>query len=55
MVYGPVCERAHGFDECVDLDSVRQVTKAYALFIAKWCGVRSLLDSVEQPHLNVNS
>ena len=40
MVYGPVCERPHGFDERVDLESVRQVTKTYALFIAEWCGLQ---------------
>lgn len=39
LVYGPVCERPHGFDERVDLASVRQVTKTYALFIAEWCGL----------------
>jgi len=39
LVYGPVCERAHGFDERVDLRSVRQVTKTIALFVAEWCGV----------------
>ncbi|MDX5362249.1 MAG: ArgE/DapE family deacylase [Alphaproteobacteria bacterium] len=40
MVYGPVCERPHGFDERVSLESVRQVTKTYALFIAQWCGLQ---------------
>jgi acetylornithine deacetylase len=39
LVYGPRCERAHGYDERVDLWSLRQVTKAIALFIAEWCGV----------------
>jgi acetylornithine deacetylase len=39
LVYGPICERAHGFDERVDLDSVRQITKTFALFIAEWCGI----------------
>jgi acetylornithine deacetylase len=39
LVYGPTCERAHGFDERVDLNSVRQVTKTIALFIAEWCGI----------------
>ncbi|WP_366554955.1 ArgE/DapE family deacylase [Aquibaculum sediminis] len=41
IVYGPVCEQPHGFDERVDLESVRQVTKTYALFIAEWCGLQS--------------
>ena len=39
IVYGPVCERPHGIDERVDLDSVRAVTKTMALFIAEWCGI----------------
>lgn len=39
LVYGPVCARAHGFDECVDLDSTRKVTQTMALFIAEWCGL----------------
>lgn len=39
LVYGPICERPHGIDERVDLDSVRAVTKVMALFLAEWCGV----------------
>jgi acetylornithine deacetylase len=39
IVYGPICERPHGIDERVDLDSVRAVTKTMALFIAEWCGI----------------
>lgn len=39
LVYGPKCENAHGYDERVDLDSVRAVTKTIALFIAQWCGL----------------
>src|SRR5690606_40021269 len=42
MVYGPVCERPHGFDERVDLESVRQVTKTYALVIAGWGGLNGV-------------
>ena len=42
LVYGPVCERIHGFDERVHLESVRQVTKTVALFMAKWCGIEPL-------------
>lgn len=52
IVYGPVSERAHGFDECVDLNSVRQVTKTYALFIAKWCGVSARVNSVDCAYLD---
>jgi acetylornithine deacetylase len=39
LVYGPICERLHGFDERVELESVRRVTKSVALFMAEWCGV----------------
>lgn len=38
LVYGPCAEAIHGFNERVDLDSMRRVTKATALFIAQWCG-----------------
>lgn len=37
LVYGPVCKNPHGIDECVDLETVRQVTKTIALYIANWC------------------
>ncbi len=40
MVYGPVCEAAHGIDESVDIESVRRTTKTIALFIAEWCGIQ---------------
>ncbi len=42
LVYGPHAEDIHGFDERVDLESMRRITKATALFIAKWCGVEEL-------------
>jgi acetylornithine deacetylase len=32
----------HGFNEYVELASLRQCTKATALFIAEWCGVEAL-------------
>lgn len=38
LVYGPVSEAIHGFDERVDIESVRRITKSIALFIAEWCG-----------------
>ena len=41
MVYGPKAEDIHAFDERVELDSVRKVTQAIALFIAEWCGVEA--------------
>lgn len=37
--YGPAAERIHGFDERVNLASVREVTKAIAFFVAQWCGI----------------
>jgi len=29
----------HGFNEYVDLESLRKATKTMALFVAEWCGV----------------
>lgn len=37
--YGPVGERIHGFNERVDLTSLRETTKALAFFTADWCGI----------------
>jgi len=42
LVYGPRAEAIHGFNERVDLDSVRRVTQTTALFIAQWCGLENL-------------
>lgn len=42
LVYGPKAEAIHGFNERVDLESVRRVTQATALFIADWCGLETL-------------
>jgi acetylornithine deacetylase len=39
IVYGATCGLPHGIDEYVELDSLRDVTRAYALFIAEWCGL----------------
>lgn len=39
LVYGPRSEAIHGFDERVHVESVRNITKSVALFIAEWCGV----------------
>ena len=41
IVYGPICRMPHGYDEAVDLNSVRRVTQTLALFIADWCGRRA--------------
>ncbi|PUB12728.1 ArgE/DapE family deacylase [Yoonia sediminilitoris] len=41
LVYGPRAEAIHGFNERVDLESMRRITKATALFIADWCGTEN--------------
>ncbi len=41
LVYGPRAENIHAFDERVELESVRRVTQAVALFVAEWCGVET--------------
>jgi acetylornithine deacetylase len=38
ILYGPKSRNTHGFDECVEIESIRQVTKSLALFVARWCG-----------------
>lgn len=42
LVYGPVSQNIHGFDERVSLSSLRQVTKTVALFVADWCGLNRI-------------
>lgn len=39
LCYGPTSRNIHGFDECVDLASVKRITGTMALFVAEWCGV----------------
>lgn len=39
LVYGPVSENIHGFDERVSIESIRRCTKSMALYLASWCGV----------------
>ena len=39
LCFGASGEALHGFNEYVDLASLRQTTKATALFIAEWCGL----------------
>ncbi|MEE4161390.1 MAG: M20/M25/M40 family metallo-hydrolase, partial [Woeseiaceae bacterium] len=39
LVYGPAADAIHGFNERLDLESMRRVTKSIALFIAGWCGL----------------
>lgn len=40
LTYGPESRNIHGFNECVDLVSVRRVTQTIALFVAMWCGLQ---------------
>lgn len=39
LMYGPKSMRIHGVDECVELESLRQVTKAIALLTVDWCQI----------------
>ncbi|MEO9527154.1 MULTISPECIES: ArgE/DapE family deacylase [Alphaproteobacteria] len=39
LTYGPRTKNIHGIDECVDLVSLKRVTRTIALFTAQWCGV----------------
>jgi acetylornithine deacetylase len=39
LCFGAKAEAMHGFNERVELASLKQVTKTLALFIAGWCGV----------------
>lgn len=41
--YGPVAENIHGFNECVEIESIIHTAKAYALFAAEWCGVKGMI------------
>ncbi|PHR88364.1 MAG: hypothetical protein COA78_36530 [Blastopirellula sp.] len=40
--YGPKAENYHGYDERVDIASIKRVTKTMALFIAGWCQLEAL-------------
>ncbi len=42
LVYGPLAERIHGYDERVSLASLRRVTRVIALFVADWCGLEAI-------------
>lgn len=39
LVYGAISKNSHGFDEAVNLESLRRVTQVLAIFIAEWCGL----------------
>ena len=40
--YGCISRGVHGFDEGVNLPSLKKTTTALALFIAEWCGVEEI-------------
>ena len=40
--YGPEASTIHGINKSVSLDSVEQVTRLLAVFLAKWCGTELL-------------
>jgi len=42
LVYGPAADAIHGFNERVELESVRRITQSIALFIAGWCGLEKI-------------
>lgn len=42
LVYGPLAEAIHGFNQRVDLESIRRVTQRTAIFIAEWCGLEPM-------------
>jgi len=42
LVYGATSKNSHGFDEAVELESLRRVTKVLACFIAEWCGLEAI-------------
>jgi len=42
LAYGPSSTDGHGFDEFVELDSLKSATIVIARFISDWCGVRSI-------------
>ena len=42
LVYGPQSDDVHGFDERVNVESIRKITQATALFISEWCGLQKV-------------
>ncbi len=41
LCFGANAEAMHGFNERVDIESLRKTTRAIALFVAEWCGVEA--------------
>ncbi len=42
LCYGPKGSNMHGFDEYVDLDSMKKITTVIADFVQRWCGLRGI-------------
>jgi len=42
LVYGPISDNIHGFDERVSISSIERITATTALFIARWCGLEKV-------------
>jgi acetylornithine deacetylase len=42
LAYGPASTDGHGFDEFVDLESLKKATTVIARFISEWCGLRPI-------------
>eukprot|EP00697_Spironema_sp_BW2_P006028 gnl/Spiro4/18395_TR9847_c0_g1_i1.p1 gnl/Spiro4/18395_TR9847_c0_g1~~gnl/Spiro4/18395_TR9847_c0_g1_i1.p1 ORF type:complete len:446 (+),score=115.44 gnl/Spiro4/18395_TR9847_c0_g1_i1:29-1339(+) len=49
IVYGPEAQNIHGIDESVSLDSMRNVTRTLALFVAQWCGLERISEPSAAP------
>ncbi len=41
LCFGATAEAMHGFNERVDIESLRKTTRTIALFVAGWCGVET--------------
>jgi acetylornithine deacetylase len=42
LAYGPASTDGHGFDEFVELESLKRATLVIARFIGEWCGLRPI-------------
>lgn len=42
LVYGPMSDNIHGFDERVSIASIERITATIAVFIATWCGLEKI-------------
>jgi acetylornithine deacetylase len=46
LVYGPWSDNIHGFDERVSIASIERITATIAVFIAMWCGLEKIDETV---------